>query len=49
VLALPAFRERLMAAECVAAPASVADFAKAVSSEYKHMGSIVREAKIQAD
>lgn len=49
VLALPALRERLMAAECVAAPASVADFAKAVSSEYKHMGSIVREAKIQAD
>jgi tripartite-type tricarboxylate transporter receptor subunit TctC len=49
VLALPALRERLIAAECVAAPASVADFAKAVSSEYKHMGSIVREAKIQAD
>jgi tripartite-type tricarboxylate transporter receptor subunit TctC len=49
VLALPALRERLLAAECVAAPASVADFAKAVTIEYKHMGSIVREAKIQAD
>ena len=49
VLALPALRERLLAAECVAAPASAPDFAKAVSSEYKHMGSIVREAKIQAD
>lgn len=49
VLALPALRERLLAAECVAAPASVADFAKGVANEYKHMGAIVREAKIQAD
>lgn len=49
VLALPALRERLLAAECVAAPATVAEFAKGVSSEYRHMGAIVREAKIQAD
>jgi tripartite-type tricarboxylate transporter receptor subunit TctC len=49
VLALPALRERLLAAECVAAPATVADFTKGVASEYKHMGAIVREAKIQAD
>ena len=49
VLALPALRERLLAAECVAAPATVTDFVKYVASEYKHMGAIVREAKIQAD
>jgi tripartite-type tricarboxylate transporter receptor subunit TctC len=49
VLALPALRERLQAAECVAAPATVAEFAKAVINEYRHMGAIVHEAKIQAD
>jgi hypothetical protein len=49
VLALPALRERLLAAECVAAPATVAEFAKAVANEYRHMGAIVHEAKIQAD
>ena len=49
VLALPALRERLLAAECVGAPASVNDFAKNVASEYKHMGAIVHEAKIQAE
>jgi tripartite-type tricarboxylate transporter receptor subunit TctC len=49
VLSLPALRERLLAAECVAAPATVADFTKGVASEHKHMGAIVREAKIQAD
>lgn len=49
VLALPALRERLLAAECVAAPATAAEFAKAVINEYRHMGAIVHEAKIQAD
>jgi tripartite-type tricarboxylate transporter receptor subunit TctC len=49
VLALPALRERLVAAECVAAPATVSAFEQAVASEYKHMGAIVREAKIQTD
>lgn len=49
VLALPALRERLQAAECVAAPATVAEFAKAVTIEYRHMGAIVHEAKIQDD
>jgi len=49
VLALPALRERLLAAECVAAPSSVADFVKLVSQEHRNMGAIVREAKIQAD
>ena len=49
VLALPALRERLLTAECVAAPATAADFAKDVANEFKHMGTIVREAKIQAD
>ena len=49
VLALPALRERLLAAECVAAPNSVAEFSKLVSQEHRHMGAIVREAKIQVD
>jgi len=49
VLALPVLRERLLAAECVAAPATAAELAKTVASEYRHMGAIVREAKIQAD
>lgn len=47
-LALPVLRERLQAAECVAAPASVADFARLVTQEHRHMGLIVREAGIQA-
>ena len=49
VLALPALRERLLAAECVAAPSSMAEFSKLVTQEHRHMGAIVREAKIQAD
>ena len=49
VLALPVLRDRLLAAECVAAPATVAEFAKTVASEHRHMGTIVREARIQAD
>ena len=49
VLALPALRERMLAAECVAAPATASEFAKTVASEYRHMGAIVREARIQAD
>ena len=49
VLALPALRERLLAAECVAAPSSAAEFGKLVAQEHRHMGAIVREAKIQAD
>lgn len=49
VLALPALRERLLAAECVAAPSSAAEFSKLVTQEHRHMGTIVREAKIQAD
>jgi tripartite-type tricarboxylate transporter receptor subunit TctC len=49
VLVLPTLRERLLAAECVAAPMSVAEFGKFVANEHRHMGAIVREAKIQAD
>lgn len=49
VLALPALRERLLAAECVAAPSSASEFVKLVSQEHRNMGAIVREAKIQAD
>lgn len=49
VLALPSLRERLLAAECIAAPSSVAEFSKLVAQEHRHMGAIVREAKIQAD
>jgi tripartite-type tricarboxylate transporter receptor subunit TctC len=49
VLALPALRERLHAAECVAAPATVAEFGKLLAHEHRQMGAIVREAKIQAD
>lgn len=49
VLALPALRDRLLAAECVAAPSSVAEFSKTVGQEHRHMGAIVRDAKIQAD
>lgn len=49
VLALPNLRERLLAAECVAAPMSVAEFSKFVASEHRHMGAIVHEARIQAD
>lgn len=49
VLASPALRERLQAAECVAAPLSVAEFAQGVVQEHRHMGTIVREAGIQAD
>jgi vanillate O-demethylase monooxygenase subunit len=41
--------ERLLAAECVAAPSSAAEFGKLVAQEHRHMGAIVREAKIQAD
>lgn len=49
VLALPTLRDRLQAAECVAAPASLADFGRLVAQEHRHMGAIVREAGIQAD
>ena len=49
VLALPAMRERLAAAECVAAPASLSDFARIVAAEHQNMGAIVREARIKAD
>jgi tripartite-type tricarboxylate transporter receptor subunit TctC len=49
VLALPALRERLLAAECVSAPSSTAEFSRLVSQEHRHMGAIVREAKILAD
>mgnify|MGYP000004499080 FL=1 len=49
VLALPAMRERLHAAECVAAPASLAEFGRSVASEHQAMGTLVRQARIQAD
>ena len=49
VLALPAMRERLHAAECVAAPASLAEFGRNVASEHQAMGTLVRQARIQAD
>lgn len=49
VLALPAMRARLKAAECVAAPMSVTAFRTRVANEYRHMGAIVREAHIQSD
>ena len=49
VLALPAMRERLLSAECVAAPMSVAEFGKFVLNEHRHMAAIVREARIQSD
>ena len=49
VLALPALRERLHAAECVAAPTSLAELARSVAAEHQSMGAIVREGKIKAD
>jgi tripartite-type tricarboxylate transporter receptor subunit TctC len=49
VMALPTMRERLLAAECVGAPASLAEFARIVATEHQHMGAIVRAAKIKAD
>jgi tripartite-type tricarboxylate transporter receptor subunit TctC len=49
VLALPAMRERLLAAECVGAPTGLADFARIVAAEHQNMGAIVRQARIQAD
>lgn len=49
VLALPAMRERLLAAECVAAPASLAELARVVAAEYQNMGTIVRDGRIKSD
>lgn len=49
VLALPAMRERLLAAECVASPATLAELARTVATEHQNMGAIVREGKIKAD
>jgi len=49
VLALPALRERLHAAECVAAPTSLAELARSVAPEHQSLGAIVREGKIKAD
>lgn len=49
VLALPVMRERLLSAECVGAPASLADFARIVAAEHQNMGAIVRDGKIKAD
>jgi tripartite-type tricarboxylate transporter receptor subunit TctC len=48
-LALPAMRERLRDAECVAQPASSAEFARLIAGEFEAMGRIVREARILAD
>lgn len=49
VLALPAMRERLLAAECVAAPASLAELTRLIAAEHQNMGAIVRDAKIKMD
>lgn len=49
VLALPAMRERLLAAECVAAPATLAELNRLITAEHQNMGAIVREARIKAD
>jgi tripartite-type tricarboxylate transporter receptor subunit TctC len=48
-LALPAMRERLRDAECVAQPASSAEFARLVAGEFEAMGRVVREARILAE
>lgn len=49
LLATPAMRERLQAAECVAAPASLPELARIVAAEHQNMGAIVRDGKIKAD
>jgi tripartite-type tricarboxylate transporter receptor subunit TctC len=49
LLALPAMRERLQAAECVPAPASLTELARIVAAEHQNMGAIVRDGKIKAD
>ena len=49
VLATPALRERLLAAECVPDPSSPAEFGKLIASESASMARIVREARIQAE
>lgn len=49
LLAMPAMRERLQAAECVAAPASLTELARIVAAEHQNMGAIVRDGKIKAD
>ena len=49
LLNLPAMRELLIAAECVAAPTSRAEFGKLISSEFEGMVRIIREAHIRAE
>lgn len=49
VLALPAMRERLLAAECVAAPATLAELSRLVAAEHQTLGAIVRDARIKVD
>ena len=49
VLATPALRERLLAAECVPAVVSQNELARLVASEHQIMGQLVREARIKAD
>jgi len=49
VLAQAGMRERLLAAECVAAPTSLPDFARIVTAEHQNMGTIVQTARIKAD
>lgn len=49
VLALPAIRERLLAAECVPARSTAAELAKLIATEFDSMARIVREAHIRAE
>jgi len=49
LLTMPAMRERLQAAECMAAPTSLTELARIVAAEHQNMGAIVRDGKIKAD
>lgn len=49
VLAQPAVRERLLAAECVPMPGTSREFAKFIASESDSMARIVRDARIRAE